>query len=313
MRTVCLSAARWTFLDYPPCWTRVVSTSLHSVKFAVMKSKNQAVLVRRGLVVSDLPFPLPPRYLTSCHRDLGGIPWGKPLIPQQCIPAPSGSCFLSHPRPGRQWPQTSMGGQRERMCDWRPDPVLSWLSVFSHLLKGGELGKDAETRGLDLLESFSLSLVLLFLNQMCALGLWKLPVASPTRLFNAMMQVAPRLESGITLDTWPGPRFPDCPAGWGLPQGAPELEVPPEQESAPRLGLGRPQGPFWAHRPTLQGAVRLFRKWGWPKQKNPIKKMNVWHESVCVKLFVGVREGQGRERHWDVMNKEMGNKYSSHS
>ena len=161
-----------------------------------------------GLVVSDLPFPPPP------PRSFDLLPWGpwrhpvsftwKPLIPSQCIPAPSGSCFL--PAKARQAVASDpWGGPHEGACDWCPRSVPSWLITFSHLRKGGQTGKDAGTRGHSLLESFSLSLGLLSLNQMCDFGWWEFPVASPFRLFNSMMQTAPQLESGLTLDTWPGP------------------------------------------------------------------------------------------------------------
>lgn len=122
-----------------------------------------------GLVVSDLPFPLPP----PCSFDLlPRGPWRhpmsftrKPLIPSQCIPAPSGSCFL--PAKARQAVASDpWGGPREGACDWYPRSVPSWLITFSHLCKGGQTGKDAGTRGHSLLESFSLSLGLLSLNQM---------------------------------------------------------------------------------------------------------------------------------------------------
>lgn len=69
-----------------------------------------------GLVVSDLPFPLPP----PCSFDLLPLgPWRhprsftrKPLIPLQYIPPPSGSCFLL-PKARQAAASDPVGGLRE--------------------------------------------------------------------------------------------------------------------------------------------------------------------------------------------------------
>ena len=90
-----------------------------------------------GLVVSDLPFPPPP----PCSFDLlPRGPWRRPvsftrklLIPSQCIPAPSGSCFLSA-KARQAVASDPVGGPHEGACDWcpvrsRPDSSCSLRSA----------------------------------------------------------------------------------------------------------------------------------------------------------------------------------------
>lgn len=159
-------------------WTKTVSPFLHSVKFAVMKSKHQEMQGGNGLSsqwpsistpssFSDLLPQGPCRHPASFAQKL--------LIPQQFILA-SSTAVPSHSqgqagsglRP--QWAASvKVCVTGTQILSWFDSRALSSLLAF----KGRRVGKRVKTRSLYLLASFSLSLVLFFLNRMCDLGLWK--------------------------------------------------------------------------------------------------------------------------------------------
>lgn len=131
----------------PSLRTQIVSTFLHSVKLAALKSKNQEIQHGNGLsnwwpsfsIPSSSFFDLLPR-ASQAYRKLCTEAANPLAVHSGCIH----SCSPSLPRPGSEWPQTPVGSLCEGPCIWDPDTVLIWLMCslvfFCWLLK--EVGRE---------------------------------------------------------------------------------------------------------------------------------------------------------------------------
>lgn len=149
-------------------------------------------------------------------------------------------------------------------------------SLISVGFKGRGVGPATDTSSLYLLESFSLSLYCCFPIRY-VMSVWEtLPVASPFRVFNPVMQVAPGRESGITLPTWPEPSFPDWPAGHCLPRAASTLSHPQGRRLPQHRAPGGPTVKWDVGiRLTCQGVRGCLESGGKKNQtdeRTPLKK-----------------------------------------
>ena len=140
----------------------------------------------------------------------------------------------------------------------RSDAHLYWLFQEDRSGRMPKLGGFASE------ELFSATCAIFFLIKCVILVYEKLPVASPFRSFNSMMQRAPRLESGITIPTWPEPSFPSGPAGRSVPQGDPGPQPPSEEEAGPARtsrsgGVWAPDSPSQGTRGCLEMGVLVVK------------------------------------------------------
>lgn len=115
------------------------------------------------------------------------------------------------------------------------------LSRLCWLLKEEGWGSVSKLEAFTCWRAFLCHLCYFFLIKCVIWVCEKLPVASPFRSFNSVMQMAPGPESRITLHAWPEPSSTAWPAGCRLPQGTltsqPSRKQP--QHRAPRGPTGQ--------------------------------------------------------------------------